>query len=73
MYEYTATHFHDMEEAAAHYVSVSRSLLRDLQLVYEKFWQNFISVSPNFKVRIDINDILSAVYEAVGTTNKEKN
>jgi uncharacterized protein YecE (DUF72 family) len=36
MYEYTATHFHDMEEAAAHYVSVSRSLLRDLQLVYEK-------------------------------------
>jgi len=37
MYEYTATHLHGLEEAAAHYVSVSRNLLRDLQLVYEKF------------------------------------
>lgn len=37
-----------------------------------KIRQSFISVSPDFKVPIDIKNKLSAVCEAVGTTNKKK-
>jgi hypothetical protein len=38
---------------------------------FRKIRQNFISLSPDFKVRTEMNVILSAMCEAVGTTNKE--